>query len=146
MKYLGIDYGSKYVGVAVSDDNGQMAFPLEVIKNSKNVVNDIKKIVDSKNIDIIIIGESFDQNGVENKINDEIHNFILKASEILNINFVKEKEAFTSAHARHIGKNLKQESKRIDSSAAALILQRYLDRINSKNNIHGIDSINKNIA
>ena len=44
MKYLGIDFGSKRVGLALSDENLQFAFPFKVLENSENLLEDIKKI------------------------------------------------------------------------------------------------------
>ena len=44
MKYLGIDFGSKRVGIAVSDENGQMAFPHSVILNDKIFLIILKRL------------------------------------------------------------------------------------------------------
>ncbi len=129
MIYLGIDYGSKYIGIACSDEMGSMAFPMHVLKNNKTVMNVIEKICKEKNIDQIVIGNSVDQNGIPNKIQDKISEFASALEKQTGLAVKYEKEQFTSAHARHGGGETKG---RIDSSAAALILQRFLDRTNKK--------------
>jgi RNase H-fold protein (predicted Holliday junction resolvase) len=45
MKYLGIDYGSKKVGFAQSDDEGMLAFPLMISPNDKNLLNDTLELI-----------------------------------------------------------------------------------------------------
>lgn len=127
MKYLAIDYGKKYIGLAVSDDMGLLAFPLDVYENNKDILNTIKKICQDKEIQNIVIGDSVDQDGVKNNIAKDAQNFSEILKNEINLNIYFEKEQFTSAHARHSGNDKKG---RIDASAAALILQRFLDRLN----------------
>ena len=45
MKYLGIDYGKKYIGLALSDDGGVMAFPYKVISNNQETTKEINEII-----------------------------------------------------------------------------------------------------
>lgn len=127
MKYLAVDYGKKYIGLAVSDDMGLLAFPLDVYENNKDILNTIKKICQDKEIQNIVIGDSVDQDGIKNSIAKDAQKFadILKNEINLSIHF--QKEQFTSVHARNSGSDKKG---RIDASAAALILQRFLDRLN----------------
>lgn len=127
MKYLAIDYGKKYIGLATSDDSGIMAFPLSVINNTNSVISDIDKICKDKDIQNIVMGESVDNNGNKNKIAKEIEEFSKILETKLNVKIFFEKEQFTSVHARY--DNVTQKG-RVDSSAATLILQRFLDRIN----------------
>ncbi len=127
MIYLGIDYGKKYIGLACSDEGGVMAFPMHVLKNNKTVINIIEKICKDKSIDHIILGESVDQQGGQNAIAHDIENFKKVLESTLELPVTYEKEQFTSAHARHGGS---EQKGRIDASAAALILQRFLERNN----------------
>ena len=59
-KYLGIDYGSKRVGVAVSDDQGTMAFPKCVIQNGslEQVSYEVSKICNELGVKDVVLGES----------------------------------------------------------------------------------------
>jgi putative holliday junction resolvase len=125
MKYLSIDYGSKKVGIATSDDDGRMAYPCMIADNDKSLMGDIKEIVKAMKINEIVIGESLDQNGKPNEIMKEIRSFAVRLEDELDLPVHFEKEFMTSIEARRM-----QSHHIVDDSAAALILQRYLDKIN----------------
>ena len=125
MKYLSIDYGTKKVGIATSDDEGRMAYPCMISENNKSLMSDIKEIIRAMNIREIVIGESIDQFGKPNPVMKDIRAFAVKLEDELDLPVHFEKEFMTSLEARRFqGKHI------VDDSAAALILQRYLDRIN----------------
>lgn len=137
MKYLGIDFGTKRVGLAISDENATFAFPKETLKNDENLISNIKNIIESEKIEAIVIGESLDVEGLENKVNQSILNFIENLKQEFNLPVNKEKEFFSSfeAHGR-LGKESMNDRKTkiekgndLDSKAAAIILQRYLDKL-----------------
>ena len=124
MKYLGIDFGLKRVGITLSDDGGTMAFPKCVLNNDKNLMIKIKKICDEEKVEKIIIGDSKDSNMKDNPVMKEIRRFtdaILKEIK-LPIDF--QLEFMTSQQAILI----QGENDMIDASAAAIILQSYLDK------------------
>ncbi len=127
MRYLGIDYGSKRVGLALSDENAEFAMPLIVLNNSKNILNDVVKILKDKGISEIVLGESKNYKGEANTILPESKNFKMDLeAQGYNVHF--EPEFMTSVNAeRFQGKN-----DMLDASAAALILQSFLDKANSK--------------
>lgn len=133
MKYLGIDYGHKKVGFAESDELGMLAFPMMISHNDDNLMRDTLEIIKAMNFGAIVIGESLDLNGKPNKIVEEVKTFAKELEEKckelkLNIGINFEKEWLTTVEARR-----QPEAKRdVDDSAAALILQRYLDKINPK--------------
>lgn len=138
MKILGIDYGTKRIGIAISDENEIIAIPKEVVKNDNNLVNHVVKILEEENITELVIGESLDQEGNPNVLLKDIEKFISDVLEKVDINIFREKEFFTSfeAHGRQ-GKERNNDrkskihkTKDLDAKAAAIILQRYLDRIN----------------
>jgi putative Holliday junction resolvase len=149
-KFLGIDYGTKRIGVAVSDENAILAFPKAIVPNNLNAFKAIGDILKKENISEIVIGESLDLRGRPNILSAEIETFIKELKSKFNLPVRKEKEFLTSVEARrHLSfgeqargregkesksaKKLKKpEDKKIDTSAAALILQRYLDKINLK--------------
>ncbi len=138
MKFLGIDFGTKRVGIAISDENGKFAFPKEVLSNDKNLILEIKGIIEKEKVSQIVIGESLDNTNQRNKLEDVIEEFIKVFDSEINLPIAREKEFFTSfeAHTRE-GKenrndrlNKKEKTKNLDAKAAAIILQRYLDKIN----------------
>jgi len=144
MKFLGIDYGTKRIGVAISDENGTLAFPKEIVLNDANAMKRLSEIIEKENIGEIIIGESVDFSGKLNALSARIEVFILELQEKFKLPVNKQKEFLTSVEARRYGSSkelspsqahskVKQiKSGRVDASAAALILQRYLDKINQK--------------
>ena len=127
MKYLGIDYGIKRVGFAESDGEGKLAFPMMINENNKDLLRDTLEIIRACNIDLVVIGLSLNQKGEENKVAEKVKEFGDSLMEN-NIKVAYEKEWFTTVEARK-----QPEAKRdVDDAAAALILQRYLDKINPK--------------
>lgn len=127
MKYLGIDFGTKRVGTAISDEGNEMAFPYSVILNDKNIFNNFEEIIKKEKVEKIIIGESKNFAGEPNKIMIEIKNFKKILEKKFEIKIYFEPEFMTSQQAELIqGKNQMH-----DASAAAIILQSYLDKINN---------------
>lgn len=128
MKYLGIDYGHKKVGFAESDEEGSFAFPLMIAENNSDLMRDTLEVIKAMNIGAVIIGESLDKDGKPNKIAEEAKNFGAELKEKSGKYVFYEKEWFTTAEARK-----QPDAKRdVDDVAAALILQRYLDRASPK--------------
>jgi len=126
MKYLGIDYGTKRVGVATSDDEGGMAFPFRVLSNTKTLVQDIGEICRKERIGTIVVGESHNFQGKPNPLMRAITPFAEALKKETGLPLVFMNEVFSSQEAARItGDNSKN-----DASAAALVLQSYLDRTN----------------
>lgn len=141
MRFLGIDYGTKRIGVAISDENHTLAFPKEIIQNDSKILGKLGEIIKKENVKEIVVGESVDFSGKLNALSGRIEVFILELSERFNLPIHKQKEFLTSVEARryeNLGGQARQanahsrlkqiKSGRVDAGAAALILQRYLDR------------------
>ena len=126
MHYLGIDYGSKRVGIALSDESAILAFPKEVLENNKVLIEAIKKICQEEKVEGIVVGESYDEKSEPNKIMAKILPFKKKLMDEIGLPVYGEKEFFTTIEARRY-----QDRKDADASAAALILQRFLDKNNN---------------
>lgn len=123
-KILGIDFGSKRIGLALSDENGEMAFPLQVVKNDSRAVASISEVVKLNLVSKIVIGESKDFLMKDNPIMTMIREFEISLYKETNVEIVYEPEFLTSHQAQHLqGKN-----DLIDASAATIILQSYIDR------------------
>ena len=131
MKYLGIDYGTKRIGLAVSDGSGTLARPLGVLANSSSLVSEIEDTVAREGIEAIVVGSS-DGNKVQGDIVELIGTLTLAT--MLPVDTIT--EAFSSMEA-HGSKGKERTSARatkapakpadLDARAAAVILQRYLD-------------------
>jgi putative Holliday junction resolvase len=145
MKYLGIDYGEKRIGLSLSDELGCLAFPFKIIINDKQAFDAIHNICGEENVIEIILGHSVNSEGQDNLIMIEVEKIKQRIEKELGLLVHLEKEFMTTIYARDYlekndiygkGKNnARQEAKkktdRADAVAAALILQRYLDRKNN---------------
>ncbi len=123
MKFLGIDYGGKRIGLAVSDANGTIAFPRATIANMRGVIDTIKALVREEKIDFIVIGDTKSYGGVPNPITTHVKNFVIDLKEVLDIPIASSWEAGSSIEANRYAPDDRHD----DSAAAAVILQRYLD-------------------
>lgn len=144
MKYLGIDFGSKRIGLSVSDEAGKMAFPYSVILNNEKLLTEIKKIIESEKIEGIVMGESKNFEGEPNVIMKEVDKFKKLLEEKTKLPVLFEPEFMTSQQAqreirsrrpdtrsdRESRSRLKSRGKNEmhDASAAAIILQSFLDK------------------
>lgn len=126
MRYLGVDYGSKRVGLAISDESLNFSFPLKVLENNDKFLLEFKKVCDENDVSLVVVGESKNFSFDENAIMKDIKVFI-ENIEKLGIKTVLHPELLTSEEA----KRLQGENEMLDASAAAIILKSYLD---TKNN------------
>jgi len=123
MRTLGIDFGSKRVGIALSDESGDFALPYGVIENNEHLIREIRELCTINNVGEVVVGESKDFNGMDNAIMQEITPFVEKLKEVLGVPVELHPEFLTSSQAERLqGKN-----DMLDASAAALILSSYLD-------------------
>lgn len=130
MRYLGIDYGTKRIGLAWSDQSGRMAFPHSILKNDSNAKDELIKFIKKEIIGAAVIGDSRDLQGKENLFMPEARAFMKYVEEKSEVPVHWIPEQFTTVQATRLqGVNIMK-----DASAAAIILQTYLDRINPKEN------------
>ena len=130
MRILGIDYGTKRIGIALSDPEEQFALPHKVIKNAaydissiEDLADEIELVANTSGVQTIVMGESRDYKGEPNAIFPAILD-IKKKLESKGFKVEFELEFMTSQQAERLqGKNDLS-----DASAAALILQSYLDK------------------
>ncbi len=125
MKYLGIDYGSKRIGSAVSDQEAKMAFPREVVDNvGEKTLQYIVNLITEAGLAGIVIGKSLDFNGKPNMIQPEIEKFKQALERATGVPVHYQTEVLTSAEAARF-----TEGRMLDASAAAIILQSFLDAL-----------------
>ena len=117
MKYLGLDHGDKRIGIAVSDETMTFAFPRVVLHNTKTIFKEIKKICGDENIAKIVVGMPISFSGGKSAQAENTEKFGKELEAFLGVPVEYENEIFTTK----IGRD--------DASAAALILQSYLDKI-----------------
>lgn len=125
MKYLGIDYGTKRIGIALSDESGEFAFPKMIVETEAKAIAVIQSLVVEERIGAIVLGESVAENGVQNEVFRATLRFKEKLSHVASIPIILEEEGFSTVEAHRY--QIKKGNR--DDSAAAIILQRYLDRL-----------------
>ena len=145
MRYLGVDYGSKKIGLALSDEAGTMGFPHTIIPNTPQLIDELCALIAKENIGAVVIGESRNLAGGENPIAKDARALGAQLTERAGTPIFFESEVFTSAEARRApspaegesasgGKGRKTRAAKpranVDASAAALILTSYLSRTN----------------
>ncbi len=121
MNYLALDYGSKNIGLAKATSELKIATPFKIIKNSGNILTDLQKIISEEKIDELIVGYPLSLSGERNFQAQEVDKFILQL-QALGLATRKQDERFSSKSAS-AGKT------GAHASAAALILQSYLDTL-----------------
>lgn len=122
MKYLGIDYGTKRIGLAISDESGEFAFPKGIVSPDK-AIGEIVGICAAEGVHGIVIGKSIASNGVENDIVPVVERFKDKLAQAVSVPIHFQQESFSTMEAHRY--QTKAGSR--DDSAAAIILQRFLD-------------------
>jgi putative pre-16S rRNA nuclease len=135
MKILAIDYGTKNVGIAISDDTCKMAFPLETVA-SKNSIERIVEIIQEKKITQLIVGLPVNMDGSLGKKARESHEFGKKLERTTGIIPEYIDETLTTFDAEHEMKEhhvkRKKRKELVDQLAAQRMLQEFLDSRNSK--------------
>jgi putative Holliday junction resolvase len=135
-RMIGIDYGSKRIGVAMSDPLNIIAQGLCVVPNTDKALSTIMEIVRKHNACTIVIGIPFNLKGDRGNLALEAETFAHGLEENLSIPVIRQDERFTSTIAHrtlrsmNTGKKERRNKERIDLMAASLILQSYMDRLN----------------
>jgi putative Holliday junction resolvase len=128
MRYLGIDYGTKRVGLALSDDDGKMGFPHLVVHNTPALLEELSVFVADEGIGGIVFGDSKNLDGEDNKIQEELKAFAEALGKNAGVPVYFEPEYYTTKQAKDAQKLAGKESDRADAIAAAIILTTYLER------------------
>ena len=142
MRYLGLDFGTKTIGIAISDRTNLISSSYKLIeyKNDdySNAVNELINIVNDNNITCIVLGLPKNMNNTLGKRAEETLEFKNKLELSLNIEIILEDERWTTKQAEKIllegDLSRKKRKKKIDKLAATIILQGYLNKKNRKGN------------
>ncbi|MDP3770522.1 MAG: Holliday junction resolvase RuvX [bacterium] len=126
MRYIGIDYGSKRIGIAVSDDQGTIAFPKTTILNRgmRPVLIELRFLVEKEHIEYIVVGLPLSTDGTETKQTKIVRLFADAVEDDIPLPVDFENEMLTSRLVEREGVS----KEHIDESSAAVILQSYLDK------------------
>jgi len=124
MRYMGIDFGTKRVGVAFSDESGKMAFPHGVLSNNEKLLDTLEALIEEKGVSEVVIGESIGKDGTHNKLQAAVEDLIGAITLRTGIPVHREPEQYTTHEATRI----QGKSAHTDASAAAIILNSFLAR------------------
>lgn len=137
MRVIGIDLGSKRIGIALSDSDLTVATPLDVVERSGNVEKDhiaILKITDEWEVQKIIVGLPVSLDGTLGPSAQSVMDEIKMLRGVTDIPIETHDERFTTVTAEQIllQQNVKRDKKKrvIDKVAAAIILQGWIDSFN----------------
>ncbi len=121
---MGIDYGTKRVGVALSDESGKMAFPHIVLNNDEKLLNELVALIEERKVGEIVIGHSLNKEGEPNAVHAEVEELIADLTLQVGVPVHLEPEQYSTQEAiRTQGRNTQT-----DASAAAIILNSYISR------------------
>ena len=126
-----IDFGSKRIGLAVSDKDRKMALPVGVVEGGKKAIQNIRAALPMKEVDLIIIGLPLEMSGKKGPMAKIVEEFAKTLHEALGIPVHLVDERLSSKGAdvklKEISLNRKSRSEKIDMVAATLLLQTYLE-------------------
>lgn len=122
MKYLGIDFGRKHIGLAVTDDEGTMAFPFKTlaVTGRKQLFDDLEKIVEFEGINKVVVGLPLTLKGEQGAASAEVQKFTCELEEFLNVPVDFMDERLSTQEAKKRGNDT-------GSDAHALAAQLFLD-------------------
>jgi putative Holliday junction resolvase len=124
MRRMGIDYGHKNVGIALTDESGVMAFPHGVVPNDGKLLKTVTSLIAQKDVKEIVIGHSLGYTGQANKIHAAVEEFMMDLTLAIGIPIHLEPEQYSTQQAIRIqGKN-----SQTDAAAAAIILDSFITR------------------
>ncbi len=136
-RLIGVDMGSKRIGLSISDENRKIATPFKTInyENIQILIKEIDKIINENNISGIIFGNPKNMDGTEGSSSQSVKDKIKLISEKIEIPLVLWDERLSTVGAfnlsRELDVNVTKRVKNIDKNAAAFILQGALDFLNN---------------
>ncbi len=134
MIYLGLDLGSKTLGVAISDRTGIIASSLDVIRysNYEELLDELEKIVILRKVDAFVLGNPLNLDGSISKRSEITFEFKKLLEERFNKEVYLQDERLSTVEAERmlISNDTKRKNRKkvIDKIAATIILQGFLDR------------------
>src|SRR5438270_9755135 len=135
MRILAIDHGTKRMGVAVSDELGMIAQPLEFIPAEPfaEFLNRLKEILHDKEVELLLVGMPRNMDGSYGPAALKVQEFVAVLKEAIAVPIKTWDERLTSAQANRflIAADMRRSKRKekVDQTAAAILLQSYLDSL-----------------
>lgn len=140
MRYIGLDLGSRTLGISLSDVSGIIASSYKIIRHNEEyekLIEEVKQIIEEKNVEKIVLGLPKNMNGTIGPKGELSYKFKEMLEKETKLEVFLEDERLTTVQANNMlitnDTSRKKRKKVIDSLAATIILQSFLDR-NKKEN------------
>jgi putative Holliday junction resolvase len=133
MRVLGIDHGTKRIGIAISDELGVIAQPLEFIlaEPFAEFLERLKEIIREKEVKQLVVGMPRNMDGSYGPAASKVKEFVVVLKEYITMPITLWDERLTSAQANRflVEANVRREKRKekVDQTAAAILLQSFLD-------------------
>ena len=137
-RVLAIDYGSRRVGVAVSDPTRLIAQGVTTLRNDENLLEGMRHLIREHDAVRVVVGMPYAPDGGKGAKALEIERFIKELEKVAGVPVDTWDESYSSADARQVfvesgmRRRKRREKKRVDQMAARLMLQEYLDHHSDK--------------
>jgi putative Holliday junction resolvase len=134
VRSLGIDYGTKRIGLALSDIEGRLAVPLRTLerKDDRSALREIARIARDEEVESFVVGEPLGLDGSRGEAAVRARRFAERLAEITGLPVEMVNESLTSVEAaerlRAAGVDPRRNPERLDAVAAQILLQEALDR------------------
>ena len=140
MRILALDYGTRRIGIAISDELKIIAQPLEFVPAQPfpDVVARLEQLIQEKEIELILVGMPRNMDGSYGPAAARVQEFVTELKKKLPLRIKKWDERLTTSQANRVllQANMRRQKRKqvVDKMAAAILLQGYLDATNSTEN------------
>ena len=134
MRFLALDHGTKRVGLAISDETGTIAQPLEYLaaEPAAQLLERLQTIVAESQVGEVVVGLPRNMNGTYGPAAEKAREFVAALKQVLTVPVATWDERLTTAQAKRFlietGMRRDKRKERVDQTAAAILLQSYLDK------------------
>lgn len=136
---LGIDYGRKHIGLALSDELGLTARPVGILKhiNRRNTVVSLREVFRKYKVRLIVVGYPLHLTGEVGDMAMEVSRFATRLKKELGVRVELMDERLTSWEASQtVSGQASRKGKALDDVAAAILLQEYLNQVASPTSVN----------
>ena len=136
-RLIGLDLGSKRIGVSICDERQSIATPFKTIDkiNTSNLIDELKEIIKENNIKGIVIGNPINMDGSSGSSAQSVKDISINISKSIDLPICLWDERLSTVGAFNLSKqldvNISKKLKKIDENAAAFILQGAIDYLNN---------------
>jgi putative pre-16S rRNA nuclease len=135
-RILGIDPGTKRCGIAISNSAQTMAFPRPALARDDATITRLSELIDEESVGVIVVGRPISLSGNETPSTSDADSFFAQIQESIAVPAMQWDERLTTHEAQkslsEAGLTQKESRSRIDSAAAVIMLQNYLDGLHAE--------------